>query len=261
MNMWIYTKRQFFKLLGKTPADMEMVQYWKRNDSVQAKVMKRDGVTVMQMSGEKYIFPGFPRGHLLFGKLSKLKHELKNQVFNDAWARLEAGESPEDVARYIKVAVMPRIYDLLEESRYDLMPPQRMVPSVREIYEAWTRAGGSTQLRDLVTYILQEDDSYRFRFQWMVPYMYPRLMPFVNPVLLMEKGLVWMENAEVIGDMKERVRLVRRVLLALLKDEANAEFFTKFCREVNWKKVRLSKADKFFFRGKYFKVDLDKFDY
>ncbi len=238
-----------------------MVQYWKRNDSVQAKVMKKDGVTVMKMAGEKYIFPGFPRGHLLFGKLSKLKHELKNQVFNSAWARLESGENAEEVTRYIQLAVMPRIYTLLEESRYDLMPPQRMGPAVREIYDAWTRAGGSTQLRDLVTYILQEDDSYRFRFQWMVPYMYPRLMGVLDPAKLLEKGLVWMENAEVIGDMKERVRLIRRVLLALLQEEENRKFWMRFCRSVNWKRVQLSKADKFFFRGKYFKVDLDKFDY
>lgn len=257
----IYLKRLFFRLLGKTPADMEMVQYWKRNESVQAKVIRKDGALVMQMQGEKYIFPGFPRGYLLFGKLSKLKHEVKNQVFNDAWALLEQGDTPEGVASYLKLDVMPRIYALLEEHRYDMVPPERMVPAVREIYDAWNRAGGSPQLRDLVTYVLQEDDSYRFRFQWMVPYMHPRVMPYLDPVKLFERGMAWMEDAESIGDMKERVRLVKRVLLAILQDKENREFFTRLFREMNWGKVALSKADKFFFRGKYFKVDLDKFEY
>jgi len=49
---------------------MEMVKYWKTQSSVQAKVTEKDGVTIMIMEGEKYDFPGFPRGHLLFGKLS-----------------------------------------------------------------------------------------------------------------------------------------------------------------------------------------------
>lgn len=257
----IYIKRLFFKLLGKTPADMEMVQYWKRQDAVSAKVMRENGVLVMKMEGEKYIFPGFPRGYLLFGKLSKLKHEVKNQIFNDCWAMLEAGDPPEAIARYVSEDVMPRIYSLLSEHRFDMVPPERMVTPVREMYEAWTRAGGPPMLRDLITYILQEDDSYRFRFQWMVPFMHPWLMRFVNPVKLFAKGMTWMENGESIGDMKERVRLIRRVTLVLLKDKKNRAFFTRWFREMNWKKVKLSKADKFFFRGKYFKVDLDKFDY
>ncbi len=240
---------------------MEMVQYWKRGDSVQAKVMKRDGVIVMQMAGEKYIFPGFPRGYLLFGKLSKLKHEIKNQLFNESWRMLEEGATVETIIRRAQDWVMPELYTLLEESRYDMVPRERMVPAVREIYDAWTLAEGNPKLRDMLTYILQEDDSYRFRFQWMVPYMYPRLMRFLDPVKLLEKGLVWVENAEVIGDMKERVRLIRRILLVLLHDEDSRKFWVRFCRSINWKKVRLSKADKFFFRGKYFKVDFDKFDY
>lgn len=259
--MYIYLKRLFFKMLGKSPADMEMVQYWKRGEAVQAKVMVQNGATVMQMAGEKYVFPGFPRGYLLFGKLSKLKHELKNQLFNESWRMLDEGATPQTIVRRAQDWIMPELYTLLEESRYDMIPRERMVPPVREFYDAWNRAGGSPQLRDLVTYILQEDDSYRFRLQWMVPYMYPRLMRVLDPVKLLEKGLNWLEHGEVIGDMKERVRLIRRVLLVLLEDEGNRAFWVKFCRTIDWNKIKLSKADKFFFRGKYFKVDLDKFDY
>lgn len=241
---------------------MEMVSYWKRGDgSVQAKITKENGAIVMKMVGEKYTFPGFPRGNLLFGKLSKLKHELKNQIFNDSWKMLEDGSTNDEVIIRAKGIVMPRLYEILEESRYDIIPPEHMVLSVREMYEAWNRVGGSPRLRDLITYILQEDDGYRFRFQWMVPYMFPRLMGVMDPVKLLDRGLKWMEEAEVIGDMKERVRLIRRILLVLLTDESNHRFFVKWFREMNWKKVALSKADKFFFRGKYFKVDFDKFSY
>jgi len=240
---------------------MEMVQYWKSGESIAAKVTKSAGAIIMRMEGEKYNFPGFPRGHLLFGKLSKLKHELKNQVFNESWALLEKGKTAEDVVVYVRHEAMPNIYAHLDESRYDLIPPQSMVPAVREFYDAWTRVGGNPKIRDLITYILQEDDSYRFRFQWMTDYMYPRLMGIIDCRKLLEKGLVWLENAEVIGDMKERVRLVRRVLMTLLEDDDNRAFLNKFFREMQWRKIRLSKADKFYFRGKYFKVDLDKFDY
>lgn len=238
-----------------------MVQYWKRGESVQAKVTKEDGAIVMKMAGEKYTFPGFPRGYLLFGKLSKLKHELKNQLFNEGWRMLENGSGWREIAFWASEEVMPRIYALMEDSRYDMVPRDGMIRAVREIHDAWGRAGGNPALRDLVTYILQEDDSYRFRFQWMVPYMYPKLMFFLDPVMLLKKGLEWMEQAEVIGDMKERVRLVRRVILTLLEEKENREFWVRFCHTADWSKIRLSKADKYFFRGKYFKVDLDAFEY
>ena len=61
--------------------------------------------------------------------------------------------------------------------------------------------------------------------------------------------------------MKERVRLFRRIVLLILQDEKIRECFEALCKEMNWNKLKLSKADKYFFRGKYFKVDFDKFDY
>ena len=51
------------------------------------------------------------------------------------------------------------------------------------------------------------------------------------------------------------------MLLAGLKDERIKELFLKFCKEVDWDKVKLSEADKYHFRGKYFRVDLDLFEY
>jgi len=246
---------------------MEMVQYWKSKDKVEAKVTKdKDGVIVMHMDGEKYPFPGFPRGHLLYGKLSKLKHEVKNQIFNDSWASLEAGVRTPVIIEHIKEKALPRIFELLEQSRYDMVPLERMVPAVKEIHRAWTKVApgnNSLKLRDLICFILQEDDSYRFRVQWLVTYFNPNgwMRLFGNPITQFEYALTMLEHAEVIGDMKERIRLLRRVLMVVLSDPAFRDNFLKLCREVDWNKVKLSKADKYFFRGKYFKVDLDKFDY
>lgn len=257
--MLIYLKRLFFKIIKMTPAKMEMVQYWKRQGTVAAKVMEVDGVTVMQMEGEKYQFPGFPRGHLLhgtggeeYGKLSVLKHQIKNKIFNDSWALLEEGKPISD---HID-SVMPEILALWDDNKYDMVPPQKMVPSVKEIHRAWTKvAPSSYKLRDLVTYILQEDDAYRFRLQWMVPFM----GWFGSPTAKFDRALGWTEHGEVIGDMKERVRLFRRVIIAIISN--NPTFWNALYKEVDWNKVKMTKADKYFFRGKYFKVDLDKFDY
>jgi hypothetical protein len=265
--MKTFLLRLFFKILRKTPADMEMVRYWQTSESVQAKVTKDEsGAIVMKMEGEKYTFPGFPRGYLLFGKLSKLKHEVKNQIFNHAWGKLEDGMPPKDVVAEIQTVILPRIFTLLEEHRYDMVPPERMVASVKEIHRAWTAITDNPKsllLRDLITYVLQEDDSYRFRLQWVAGYFNPNswFQLFSNPISLFEKALMLLENAEVIGDMKERIRLFRRIILTLLTNDVWRGWFIKLSNEIDWKKVRMTRADKFFFRGKYFKVDLDRFEY
>lgn len=239
---------------------MDMVQYWKRSQSVQAKLMRgADGSTVMQMEGEKHVFPGFPRGHVLFGKLSKLKHEIKNQIFNESWYALEAGATEEQIVRHIQDVALPNIYALFEDSRYDLVPPQRMSAAVREIHRAWTVIGKTKEsliLRDIFCHIMQEDDAYRFRVQWAAQFFRPRW--WGSNLKRFQWVFEFMEVAEVIGDMKERQRLWRRILLVLYK---HVPEFDALMREIDWKKVRMSKADKFFFRGKWFKVDLDKFEY
>lgn len=260
--MITYLKRKFFTILGKTPATMEMVSYWKTNDKVEAKLYHNEkGVLVMQMVGEKYPFPGFPRGHILFGSLSKLKHEIKNQMFNDSWKMLEEGKSKEEINERIKKEVLPNIFTLLESQKYDIVPSNRLVEPVREIHRAWTKVGqgeNSLKLRDVMCHVLQEDDAYRFRVQWLASY-FPRW--WGCSVKLFEKALMIMEHAEIIGDMKERIRLLRRILLTVLSDDSMRNQFYALCKEINWKRVRLSKADRYFFRGKYFRCDLDKFEY
>lgn len=234
---------------------MESVQYWKHGNAVQAKVMEKDGIMVMQMEGEKYIFPGFPRGHLLYGPLSKVKHEIKNQIFNESWALLEEGVSDEAVAEHIR-SVLPNIYKEFEVLKYDQLPPEKMSTPVRELHRAWSKIAPDSVLKDIVCMIFQEDDSYRWRFQWIVPFF-----GWGKPEKKLERGLNWLEHGEVIGDMKERIRLLRRILLVAMKDPQNKKFLHALFKEIDWKKLKLTKADKYFFRGKYFKVDLDKFEY
>lgn len=240
---------------------MPMVSYWKTKDKVQAKLMRgADGSTVMQMEGEKHLFPGFPRGHILYGRLSKLKHEIKNQIFNDSWYALERGETPENVVQHIENVALPNIYELFEASRYDLVPPSKMAAPVREIYRAWTKIAKDEKsliLRDIFCHIIQEDDAYRFRVQWAAQFFKPR--PWADNLWRFQKAMEFMEHAEVIDDMKERQRLWRRIFLVWLGK--NRDQFEAFIREVDMKKVRMSEADKYFFRGKWFKVDLDKFEY
>lgn len=237
---------------------MEAVKYWKIGEAVEAKISKINGATVMFMEGEKYPLWGFPRTWLLFGDLSKLKHKIKNQIFNESWRKL--GKEPdEEIIRDVVFNKLPSIYELLEKNRLDLLPPEVMCPSVREIHRAWTKVSPNTsQLRDLICLILQEDDSYRFRVQWLAGW-FPFFM--FNPLKAFSKSLTWLEHAEVIGDMKERIRLLRTVLLVLLKDSEIRKRFDALFKEIKWSKVKMTKEDKYFFRAKYFKVDLDKFDY
>jgi len=240
---------------------MEMVKYWKTKQSVQAKVIRdKNGVLTMQMEGEKYPFPTYPRGYLLFGSLSKLKHEIKNQIFNESWRKLEEGENKEEIIKYIKNKLFNEIAELSLKSKYDMIPPQSMCPSVREIYRAWTKVSPETSvLRDYLCFVLQEDDAYRWRVSWLVNWFSPFMK--LNPVKSFSYALKMLEHGEVIGDMKEKQRLLRRILLLALEDKNIRDKFIKLFKEIDWKKVKLTKADKYFFRGKYFKVDLDTLTY
>lgn len=260
----------FYKLIGMTPDKMPMVQYWKYKESCAAKITKaEDGSTIMILEGEKYPFPTFPRGHLLIGNkqgeyplFSQLKHQIKNKVFNESWDMLERGE---EISSHIKEKLFGEIANLSEGLKYDAIPPDKMCRPVREIHRAWTKTAPkhTFSLRDYLCFILQEDDAYRNRVQWIVKYFNPNIwyMRFSDPVKLFGKSLEMCENAEVIGDMKERIRLLRRVLLEALKDKSIRKCFIDFVREVDWKKVALTKADSYHFRGKYFKVDYDVLDY
>ena len=248
---------------------MEMVKYWKTSDTAPAKVMvNKNGEMVMQIQGEKYPSPGFPRSHLLFGPLSKLKHEIKNQLFNESWWALEGGVDKKQVIVDFKRKLL-EIYKITDKMELDLLPPGSLFLSVRELWRAMTVLQQKhpenkyiEPLKRTLTLILQEDDSYRFRLQWIIQIFNPSAwwFRFVNPVKWFEKALCELENGEVVSDMQERIRLLRRILLLILEDKNINQLFLELCREVNWNKLKMSKADKYFFRAKYFFVDLDKFE-
>jgi hypothetical protein len=226
----------------------EMVGWWKEKEACRAKVTEADdGSYIMWMEGEKYPFPGYPRGHLLYGSLSPLKHNIKVKLFNEAW---EVRDDQQAVLQHYQ-ETLPTIYALGHEVRHDMMPLEKMCPAVREIHRAMTVAGCPPELRDILCFIFQEDDAYRFRFQWLVGHMNKRDLKGS-----FDKGMKLMEHAEVVNDMKERVNLVRTILLLVWNYQ-----FGAFFKELDFKKVRLSRADKYFFRAKYFKVDYPLYEY
>lgn len=257
---------------------MPMVSYWKTQDKAAARVITlEDGSLGMHIEGEKYPFPGFPRGHSLFGSLSPLKHQIKNQVFNDAWAKLEAGEPHDKIIKEIKETFRTGLTEFWEDVKYDSIPPEKFSPAVKEIWRTLTVLEPESKLikpiKEMLCFILQEDDAYRFRAEDMFEYFNPnvwwkRIYRFITRKKYIDSikldfdfALSIIEHCEVIGDMKERQRLLRRILMLLLEDKRIAMLFEKFCKELNWKKVFLTKADRYHFRGKYYKVDYRLFDY
>jgi len=258
--------RWLFKRLKKTPNDMAMVEYWKTKESVAAMITTNsDGAIVMKMEGERYAFPGYPRGHLLFGSLSKLKHEIKNQIFNDSWKLLEEDVPKQEIIDRAK-EVIYNIGKIIDESKYDMVPPDKMVMPIREIWRAWPEGGERSEIiKKALTYIMQEDDGYRFRMQWIIQIFNPSSwwfkLFFRDPVKDLDIALQEIEHAEIIGDMKLKIKLLRRILMLALEDEQIKESFNKLCKEMDWNKLKLKESDKFHFRGKWFRVDFDKFEY
>lgn len=244
-----------------------MVQYGKKGDNARARKIYKDGYYQMDIMGEKYPFPGFPRGYLLVGDgedyyppLSVLKHEIKNQIFNESWQKLEQGQDPN---RYIR-KTFDKIIEVGEPTRIDMIPPSYMAPVPREVWRAITevektldrrRAEKLRRLKEIACHILQEDDGYRFRFQWLAGNFKGKNLKKLKKVLQL------LEHAEIVGDMKGKIRLFRRVVLTILEDEVMGDILQKIFNELDWKKIKLTKADKYYFRGKYFKCDYPKYDY
>ena len=253
-----------------------MVKYWKSKDAVEAKLTKKDGASILVLDGEKYPIWGIPRGHLLipsnknaksdpntlqgrfdrYSPFGVLKHDLK-QVFNRAWEKLDQGVPREQVIAEGKVQLKEAL-KIIEYLKYDLMPPETMCPAVREIHRALTKVDCPQDFRDALTLVLQEDDGYRYRVSWMAIW-YPWIK--WNPIKLFDYGLKMIERAEVIGDMKRKIKLLRRILSLALEDPNIKDKFIRFFKEVNWRKVRITEAERYHFRAKYFRCDMDVLEY
>lgn len=260
---------------------MPMVKWWKKSESVQAKVTTLpDGSLGMYMQGEDYAQPGFPRSHMLFGNyrgtgygpLSVLKHTIKNEIFNYAWYALEKGTAKEDVIRHIKDVSLPKVYEIAEDLKYDILPVEKMSAGVREIWRAMEVLEKRHPLnrhlkgiKKVFGLVFLDDDSYFFRVKWIVQIFNPssliNKLLFSNPIKDFDLALQELEVAEVMGDMKERIRLLRAGLNLLLADESIRKLFKELCNEVDWNKVKINKQDMYFLRAKYFKADLIRFEY
>ena len=270
---WFFNRLYKFKL-------PEMVQYWKTGDLARAKlVILKDGEYAMVIEGEKYPLQGFPRGPVLFGPIARLKHLAKNLIFNQIWELLEQGKTNQEVMVYVKNAAIPEIVKEINKSKYDMFPFEKMCPSIKELWRALTKVEEQMQndlareqlkvLKEGITFFLQEDDAYRFRLQWIAKFINPkswwRKIWYIGKDYSFKKELElvlnFLESSEIVIDMKLRVRLIKRVLMAFLEDKEFGELIEKIAKELNWSKLYLSKSDRYYFRGKYFKVDNEKFDY
>ena len=259
-----------------------MVQYWKTGDIARAKlVVLEDNSYAMLIEGEKYPLYGFPRGPVLFGPLAKLKHLGKNLLFNQVWKMLEEKQSEEEITNYVFKVALPVVLEEIRKMKYDMFPPEKLCPAVRELWRAFSVIESRIQdsqsreefktLKEGVTFFLQEDDAYRFRVQWAAKYINPknpwrRMYYFLTRKKYsfnkeLESVFEFMGNAEIVPDMKGRAVLIKRVFFFFLQDSSFCQLLEDIVKEINWKKLYLSKADRYYFRGKYFKVDLENFDY
>ena len=255
----------------------EMVRYFKQDIHAMARGRLRmtDKGIVMDIEGEKYPFPGFPRGTILLASykhtnLSILKHRIKNEIFNWAWAELEKETPIKEIIPEIKKRLFKDIYTVMEKSKYDMLPADKMCVAVRELWRAMTemekrhKSEKIRKLKEILCFILNEDDGYRMRVQWLCNYFNPSSIfqkIFKNPLKTFELALAMIEHAEVVDDMKGKQRLLKRVIMLCLQDYNIRALFEELCREVDWNKVKLSKADKYYLRGKYFKCDYKIYSY
>lgn len=285
--------RKYFKLRKKTPLDLPMVKYWKSQDMVRAKVTTmEDGSLGMYMEGEDEPFPGFPRSHMLFGNyrgtghgpLSVLKHTIKNEIFNyayygiqekgknDVWEPLRLGKSQVEVIRHIKEVALPKVYEIVEDLKYDLLPPEKMFAGVRELWRAMEvlqkrhpESRHIEPLKKTLCMVFLDDDAYIMRLKWIIQVFNPSAwwfkVFFRNPIKDLDMALQELEVAEVMKDMKDRAILLRMGVTLLLSDKNIRNLFMELCKEVDWRKLELTSADLYHLRAKYFKADLIRFEY
>lgn len=272
--------RLFFNNLYKIRLP-EFVSYWKKGDVSRAKLVTlEDGSYAMRIEGEKYPLYGFPRGPVLFGPLAKIKYLAKNLVFNQVWKMIEDGKPEEEIMNYIFSVARPVLKEEIKKVKYDMFPSEKLCPSVRELWRALSVIEKTIQnpqvredfriFKEGLTFFLQEDDAYRFRLQWMAGFLNPNAWWRKIYYLLKRKKYSFREElrqvfsllkeAEITPDMRGRSNLIERVLFFFLDSEFG-EHIEEIVKELNWKKLKLSKADTYYFRGKYFKVDYAEFDY
>lgn len=154
-----------------------MVQYWKRGDTAKAKpIVAEDGSYQLQIEGEKEVYPGFPRGHFLTGPMAAIKNKIKNELFNSVFAEMQ-------------------------KVQYDQLPPDKMVPAVRHIWETFEKLEEMEIVPDMRARIkliktvlcgfLNEDDAYRFRAQAFLDFIEQKKVALSKADLYYARGKYW----------------------------------------------------------------------
>lgn len=138
-------------------------------------INEKSGAEELQIRGEKYALRASPRHHFLHGPLAPLKRYMKNFVVEAIVKCLPYKIPDERLAEPVRE--LARVFDLVIEAEDE--------PEQKKLIE---------QFKDAICMTMQEDDAWRFRWQWA-----------------MEK--------------------------------------------LDMKKIKLNKSDRYFFRGKSFKVD------
>ena len=259
-----------------------MVRYWKDGDVARAKlVVLQDGAYAMVIEGEKHPLYGFPRGPVLFGPLAKLKYLAKNLIFNETWRLLEEKKSNDDILLYLFNDVRPILLNEIRGIKYDMFPPERLCPAMQELWRGLTVVEEGIKVKSLredfkafkegITFFFQEDDAYRFRLQWMAKFINPenkwRKLYYIikrKPYSFKEELKTVFDligDAEIVPDMKGREKLIKRIVTFLLDIKETEKLVEDIVKELDWKKIELSKADTYYFRGKFFKVDFENWDY
>jgi hypothetical protein len=275
-----YFKKLFYKYYFKIRPP-EMVRYGQKGDgSARAKVVKdKDGSVKMEIEGEKYLFPGFPRGHVLFNQLDRFKKSTKEYVFHTIY-RLAKGQKLDLSNPFIKE--LARMFDMITEAEVtvdmrdrmqmlktgicyflnkndsiignilknrakdimvkhiyeaipDMLPEEQLVVAVREmgrVFDLMIAREPDYKMKDEWTkikkgllFFFEEDDAYRFRTQWFIEKLDMRKVRIADP------GEKWFTP----DDYRSRLQW--------------------FLMNLDIKKVKLSKADIYYFRGKWFRPD------
>lgn len=100
--------------------------------------------------------------------------------------------------------VYSQIEKMAKDSKYDMLPPEKMSPAVRHIWETFEK----------------------------------------------------LEHMEIQEDMKARIKLVKKVLCFFLSEDDAYRFRAQmFLDLIDQKKIKLSKADLYWARAKYWKAD------
>lgn len=269
--MWLIKKFNNWWWKNHPP---EAVQYYKTQQTTRGRLRMTDKGLVMDMQGEKYPLATFPRGHLLTNPytntlMSQLKHKIKNDIFNWAWAELEKGTPHWAIIKVVKEKLFGEIYSIMELQKYDISSEDKMCVAVREIWRAMgileKENKNIKKLKEIICHICQEDDAYRFRVLFLTEYFNPsnwwfkllRKDNFKGLKLALEQ----LERAEVLDDMKGRIKLLRTILLLALEDKGFRYWFDRLCKEMDWNKLKLSKADRYYARGKWMKIDIKNYEY